>query len=174
MSKLFGPAFENGYVYSDIDAALTHWTKVLGVGPFILFRPFDAPVNYRGKKTTIKLAVALAMWGDLLIELISPLDEKPSIYSEFLKSGNQGLHHIGTLCKNYNGIIENLDQANVSKLQYGEFGTTRYAYFDTVGKFPGTMAEIIDGTEEFMDLLGKCKKVSETWDGTDPVRLFGS
>jgi hypothetical protein len=33
----FGPIRQNGYVVRDIDAALRHWTEVLGVGPFYYF-----------------------------------------------------------------------------------------------------------------------------------------
>ena len=34
MSRFFGKVCQNGYVVRDIEAALTHWTEVLGVGPF--------------------------------------------------------------------------------------------------------------------------------------------
>jgi hypothetical protein len=34
MSRFFGKVCQNGYVVRDIEAALKHWTEVLGVGPF--------------------------------------------------------------------------------------------------------------------------------------------
>jgi hypothetical protein len=34
MSRLFGPATQNGLVVRDLDAALAYWTGKLGVGPF--------------------------------------------------------------------------------------------------------------------------------------------
>ena len=37
MSRLFGAVRQNGYVVRDIDAALRHWTGVLGVGAFYYF-----------------------------------------------------------------------------------------------------------------------------------------
>lgn len=38
MSRIFGPAWQNGYVVEDLDGAINHWVSVLGVGPF-----FKAP-----------------------------------------------------------------------------------------------------------------------------------
>jgi hypothetical protein len=34
MSRIFGKVCQNGYVVRDIEAAMAHWTQVLGVGPF--------------------------------------------------------------------------------------------------------------------------------------------
>ena len=34
MSRIFGKVCQNGYVVRDIEAALAHWTRILGVGPF--------------------------------------------------------------------------------------------------------------------------------------------
>ena len=33
MSRIFGPIRQNGYVVRDINAALEHWTSVVGMGP---------------------------------------------------------------------------------------------------------------------------------------------
>ena len=50
MSRLFGEIRQNGYVVHDIEAALRHWTGVLGVGPFFHFErvPID-DFRYRGE-----------------------------------------------------------------------------------------------------------------------------
>ncbi len=37
MSRIFGAIRQNGYVVRDIEAALDHWIKVIGVGPFFYF-----------------------------------------------------------------------------------------------------------------------------------------
>jgi hypothetical protein len=155
-----------------MDAALAHWTKTLRVGPFLLLRPLEGVINYRGDQQTIKIALAMAMWGDLLIELISPLDKTPSIYNEFLAGGHQGLHHMATLCKDYDQCIADLVCEKVPILQHGDFGATRYSYMDTVGNYPGTMVEVVEINEEILGMLNLNKRLSETWDGTDPVRPF--
>lgn len=37
MSRLFGPIRKTGYVVPDIRAAMDHWVRVLGVGPWFYF-----------------------------------------------------------------------------------------------------------------------------------------
>ena len=34
MSRIFGNVCQNGYVVRDIEAAMTHWIDVMGVGPW--------------------------------------------------------------------------------------------------------------------------------------------
>ena len=36
MFRLFGPVMQTAYVVRDLDAAMAHWTGVLGVGPFFV------------------------------------------------------------------------------------------------------------------------------------------
>ncbi len=49
MSRRFGEIRQNGYVVRDIEAAMSHWTTVLGVGPFFYFErvPIE-DFRYRG------------------------------------------------------------------------------------------------------------------------------
>ncbi len=71
MSRLFGPIRQNGYVVRDIEAAMTHWSTVLGVGPW--FYTAHAPIQdfmYRGTRSDPDVAIALANSGPLQIELI--------------------------------------------------------------------------------------------------------
>ncbi|MCH8188689.1 MAG: VOC family protein [Proteobacteria bacterium] len=46
MSRHFGNVAQNGYVVRDIEAAMRHWSAVLGVGPW--FYAEQAPIeNFR-------------------------------------------------------------------------------------------------------------------------------
>src|SRR3546814_2836450 len=73
MSRLFGPIFQTAYVVEDIDGALDHWTRVLGVGPFFMF-PTPLPFAWlkRDEVLTDEYDVlshaALAYSGDMMIE----------------------------------------------------------------------------------------------------------
>ena len=61
MSRIFGPVRQNGYVVRDIEAALKHWTEVMGVGPFWYFE--RVPLErfcYRGEASPIEVSIALA------------------------------------------------------------------------------------------------------------------
>ena len=68
MSRLLGPVRQNGYVVHDIEAAMRHWTEVLGVGPFYYIE--HVPVEhftYKGEASDLQLSIALANSGGLQI-----------------------------------------------------------------------------------------------------------
>ena len=61
MSRIFGSLRQNGYVVRDIEAALKHWTTVLGVGPFFYVeRARIADLQYKGHPSAAEVHVALA------------------------------------------------------------------------------------------------------------------
>ena len=66
MSRIFGAIRQNGYVVTDIDAAMHHWTSKLGVGPF--FYVERAPIEdfrYMGEPSECSCSIALANSGAL-------------------------------------------------------------------------------------------------------------
>ena len=95
MSRIFGAIRQNGYVVRDIEAAMKHWSTVLGVGPW--FYTAHAPIqdfSYRGMRSNVDMAIALANSGPLQLELIQQHNDAPSLYRNFLNGGQEGLQHI--------------------------------------------------------------------------------
>jgi len=92
MSRLFGEIRQNGYVVRDVEAAMKHWTEVLGVGPFFYFErvPIEG-FRYRGEPSPLEASIALANSGPLQIELIEQRNDAPSMYRDFLAAGREGL-----------------------------------------------------------------------------------
>ena len=54
MSRIFGRPCQNGYVVRDIEAALKHWTEVLGIGPFFYFErvPVELHIAAHRRRST--------------------------------------------------------------------------------------------------------------------------
>ena len=102
MNRFFGKVNQNGYVVRDIDAALKHWTEVMGVGPFYYVEsvPIDY-FSYKGVSQDLEISVALGNTGDLQIELIQQRNDAPSIYLDFLEAGHEGLQHMSYWTKTY-------------------------------------------------------------------------
>lgn len=172
MSRLFGPIFQNGYVVHDLEDAIDHWSRRLGVGPFYLFPsiPFDE-VRFRGRPSDIRLAVAMAFSGDTQIELIQPLNEAPSIYSEFLAAGRIGLQHVGVLCEDYDDRLARLTASGYEAIQAGRAaGGLGFAYFDVDAGYPGTMVELVQASRGLLKLFAGMKEAARGWDGADPIR----
>jgi hypothetical protein len=152
MSAIFGPIFQIGYVVRDIEVAMDHWVRVLGVGPFV-FKPdvTFAETSYRGTKTNgMMSAVAHAFSGDLDIELIQQVSDTPSIYRDFLDEFGEGMQHLGVLVDNWDAQMELAGEQNLTPLQAGRTREgVRFAYFDNAAHHPGTMIEFIEHTPAF-------------------------
>jgi len=55
----------------------------------------DRQFFHRGQRSAVDFSIGISYLGDVMIELIMPLNAAPSPYSEFLGSGREGLHHVG-------------------------------------------------------------------------------
>lgn len=165
---------QNGYVVHDLDAALTHWTEVLGVGPWFPVRNLTLePSEYRGEAVSTEISLAVANSGDLQVELIQVHSDSPSCYREFLDAGNEGLHHQAWWTEDYDATRENAEAAGWKVIQSGDVMGTRFCYFDTE-THPGTIAELMELTDMSRWLATQTLDAAAGWDGTtDPIRALG-
>jgi Glyoxalase/Bleomycin resistance protein/Dioxygenase superfamily len=84
MSRFFGEIRQVAYLVPDIEAAMRHWSDVLGVGPWY-YNP-KVPIEnytYRGQRYEPHNSVALANAGGLQIELLQIRNDVPSMYRDF-------------------------------------------------------------------------------------------
>ena len=173
MSRIFGAIRQNGYVVRDIEAAMRHWSTVLGVGPWF-FAP-HAPIEdftYRGRPSNVDVAIALANSGPLQIELIQQHNDAPSLYRDFLAAGQEGLQHIAYWTASF---AADRQRAVGLGLRVGHEGVTgRYGpfvYFETAGHH-GTVLELSDIGGLKQKLFDQIAAAAADWDGRDPVRDF--
>ncbi len=174
MSRIFsGGVRQNGYVVRDIEAAMRHWSDVVGVGPwFFVERAPIREFRYRGAPSQVELAIALANSGDLQIELIEARNDAPSMYRDFLQAGNEGLQHVAYWTESFAD-----DKARLLAAGYrighegliGDYGP--FVYFDT-GAHPGAVVELSDVGGSKARLFAHIAAAAAGWDGRDPVRPF--
>lgn len=161
------------FVPPDFDAAVAHWTGVMGVGPFFLMENIHLEgMRYKGEPTNAAFDLALAYWGDIQIELIRPRDDQPSIYTgEYAQVGN-GLHHVCILVDNVDEARRVCDRQGAEIVIEGELGDSRVIYVDP-GQGPGSLVEILQQGEDGPGLFAMIKEAGRSWDGTDPLRTLG-
>ncbi len=172
MSRHFGAVRQNGYVVRDIEAALRHWTEVLGVGPFFYLE--RAPIEdfrYRGATSDIEVSIALAHSGALQIELIQQRNEAPSMYRDFLAAGHEGLQHVAYWTTRFDVDLERAHAMGFSDGQSGRVGGAegRFVYFANEGH-PGTIIELSEISGAKGRTFEMIRRAAEDWDGSDPVR----
>ena len=133
-----------GFVVEDIEDGMDRFGSILGIGPWEIYR-FEPPTlsetTYRGEKHDYSMTLALTELAGTMIELIEPGDGQ-SLYTEHLEEHGEGLHHVACFAfEDTEQVIERFEEAGMGVLQSGNFGGTRYWYFDTQDQLNGVIFE---------------------------------
>jgi len=121
----------------------------LGIGPWRVYHYKSAPgirnTVFRGKDETFTMTLCLAWNGQMMWEIIEPL-EGPNIYHEFLEAHGEGVHHVAFDGgdKPYDALIAEFEARGFPVTQSGLLkDVVRFHYFDTE-KATGTTFETYD------------------------------
>ena len=84
------------WVVPDLDAAIAHWVKSAGAGPFFVFEDVHfTDATYRGAPADIPPhRAAIGQSGAMQIELIEPIKNDATPYAEFVKKNGSGIQHM--------------------------------------------------------------------------------
>jgi hypothetical protein len=171
MSRLFGSLRQMGYVVRDIQGAMKHWVEVCGVGPwFYADRLALTGFRYRGTSYDgIHVSVALANSGDVQLELIQQRCDTPSMYRDFLATGNEGLQHWSSWPVDYAAKLERAVRSGWTVGQDGNSARGPFVYFLNEGH-PGTVIEMAEATSTRVRVFDAVRAAAVAWDGKDPIR----
>ena len=171
MSRIFGEIRQNGYVVRDIEAAIRHWTDVLGVGPFFYIEhPPIEDFRYHGEPSDADVSIALTNSGPLQIELIQQRNAGQSMYRDFLSAGNEGLQHVAYWTTDFETDLDRCLTAGYTVGQSGRVGDRgRFVYFDTEAH-PGTVVELSDVSGPKGQLFAHLAELCANWDRSEPIR----
>jgi Glyoxalase/Bleomycin resistance protein/Dioxygenase superfamily len=141
-SIVLPPVRQIGLVVRDLEKAAALYYSTFGIGPFSIVPEvrFDG-IILRGRPTDSKIKVGFADSGPLQIELIQPV-EGENIYTEFLRSGNEGLHHLGFEVDNFEGMLAKFKRRGIEPVFWKSYRSMAFAYLDT-GKIGGVMVELL-------------------------------
>lgn len=174
MSLHLGPIRQLGYVVDDIEAAMRHWSRVMGVGPWF-YNP-QVPIEnytYDGAPHTPRNSVALANSGYVQVELIQTRNDCPSMYRDFMQAGRRGLQHVAFWTEDYDADLARMLDRGFTPKMGGEVGADgRFIYF-AEEHHPGTVIELSEVRGPKGRMFDRIRAAAETWDGVaDPVRPF--
>ena len=101
-------------IVKDLDKAVESYSNIFGLGPF---RPMPEVITiierraYGKKLEGVKHATKVCKWGDLVIQIVQPI-EGPSIEVEWAKKHGPGLMHVDF-------FVEDMDAARTEALGKG-------------------------------------------------------
>ncbi len=172
MSLIYGEIKQLGYVVHDIEAAMSHWVEVLGVGPW--FYVERLPVKnflYRGEPSDVHASIAISNSFGTQLELIQQRNDAPSMYRDFLANGPEGLQHVSTWPVDYDATVQRALAKGHRIGQQGESNRGPFAYFETDRGHRGTCMEIAAYTDVRKRQFDAIEAAARSWDGkTDPIR----
>ncbi|MGQ9366981.1 VOC family protein [Azospirillum sp. ST 5-10] len=173
MSRFLGEIRQLGYVVDDIEAAMAHWSEVMGVGPWF-YNP-KVPIEdyiYDGRRYEVHNAVALANSGAVQVELIETRNDAPSMYRDFKRAGHRGLQHVAYWTQSFDADLARMEAQGFRVRMSGNVGANgRFVYFDREAH-PGTVIELSEVVGPKGRLFDLIRESSSGWSGADPVRPF--
>jgi catechol 2,3-dioxygenase-like lactoylglutathione lyase family enzyme len=136
----FSKLIQVGVVVKDLDKVVERLTS-LGIGPFTpMHIPDDAEQWFRGNPMDAKFKISGAKLGEILLEVIQPVEGK-SPHREFLDSQGEGIQHIAFAVDDLDREVAKLTKKGVSVLLSANLPKVRVAYLDlSVG---GLVIELI-------------------------------
>ncbi|HEX4476271.1 MAG TPA: VOC family protein [Polyangiaceae bacterium] len=169
-----GAVVQMAYVVDDIESAMAHWTRALGVGPFFHLPHFPLlDVRYRGEPSDLDIDVALTFNGPMCIELIRQNDGAPSIFREVIDTRGYGFHHWAVATSTFDVDLARYRARGNDVVSSGTVAIgARVAYLGTQDAL-GSMLEIIEVTPAVDEFFGMVREAAQSWDGSAPVRLLG-
>jgi len=173
MSRIFGKINQNGYVVSDIEAAMDAWVAH-GVGPWFYFENVETDYfRHRGADSPMRMSAAIANSGDLQIELIQQRNDAPSLYKEFLDAGRHGFQHVSYWTTDYRALYDEALALGYTVGHEGSIGGEqgRFAYLERNGLTAAeTVIEISDISGPKGVFFEYVRTEAAGWDGSDPIR----
>jgi 4-hydroxyphenylpyruvate dioxygenase-like putative hemolysin len=136
-ARLGLPPFNQlGVVVRDVEKAAARYASLFGVGPFTIYEFVPEMHVFNGEQTYAKLKMGKAMWGNIELELIQPMEGK-SPHMEFLQKRGEGVQHLGFHVPNFDELYENFLKEGFKPLLRSEAyvetykGNLKVCYFDT-------------------------------------------
>ena len=133
--------FQIGFLVSDLEKSMKNWVEMFNVGPWTVMEFNDqncSNVIEKGQPSTepFKFVIALAMFGDIQLELMQPI-YGIAIYDEYIKKCGDNMHHIKEYIptEKIDGVVEEYEKKGLKVTRKGQFETDIHIYMDTLEEF---------------------------------------
>ncbi|MGA0879298.1 MAG: VOC family protein [Ilumatobacteraceae bacterium] len=164
--------FQHAYYVSDLEESIHAWHRLFGAGPFAIASHHRTDsFSYRGTPTEADVSYAFGYLGDMMIQFIQQHDDRPSIYRDMYRDGEQGFHHVAYLVSDF--ALERrrlLDMGFELACELFADGVDA-AYFDTRA-VTGGFTEIHGDPPHITRIFERWRLAHAGWSVGEPV-IFG-
>lgn len=167
-----GPVMQLAFMPADFDAAVKHWTKTMGVGPFFWVEHAGLEnAVFNGAPSELDFGLALAYWGDIQIELVKPHNNAPSIYNTQPWASNR-LHHVCVLTEDISSAKTTAENAGARLVFTADVPGGGGVFYADTGGAEG-LVEVLQPAPGGLEFFNMMKETARTWNGSEPWRPIG-
>ncbi|MAG33956.1 MAG: hypothetical protein CL908_24005 [Deltaproteobacteria bacterium] len=170
----FGKVVQVAYLVEDIDAAMAHWLRHAGLGPWTCFRNIELETDFDGRDFTLRIHEALAYMGDLQIQLVQSLNDpgENTPYQPYVKEGRFGVHHMAFFSEDVEADIARAQEQGFERTcSMRDKGGYRYFYCQS-NALPDVWIELLESYSGLHEIFREGIADAASWDGRDPIRRF--
>jgi catechol 2,3-dioxygenase-like lactoylglutathione lyase family enzyme len=122
-----------GIIVRDIEKAAILLSSLLDFKVEVNIVEQISKVVYQGKDVSFKMKKIMQQFGGKQLEIVEVLESTGNhLYSEFLKEGKHGLHHLGIYTKKVKQLLDYYQNSlGVEVIQKGEAGKVKFYYLNT-------------------------------------------
>jgi hypothetical protein len=169
-----GQIVQMAYVVRDMRPAIDWWIKDGGAGPFFLLDSFTgSEQRYRGQPSTADVSIAMGFSGHMMIELIQPKDNEPSVYKEIIDQRGYGFHHIAIAVADVEAERLAYERRGYHVAFSAPVPSGGTVYYLGGGAGAPGFVELIPATPGTDEMFTRYWRASVDWNGDDPIRPFG-
>lgn len=169
-----GGIAQTAFVVEDLQESIARFIKDMRAGPFFVLENFLVPgQTYRGEESKADITIGMGFAGHMLIELIQPLDNHPSVYRETIRARGYGFHHFGIACADVDADSRDYQARGYHEAFRAAVPTGgEVVYLDNGSGAEWGFLELLPVTPGMDETFTRFWKASQDWDGSDPVRSF--
>jgi hypothetical protein len=169
-----GGVAQTAFITPDLHGEIRRWAADMRAGPFFVLDHLLAPgQTYRGEESRADVTLAMGFAGHMLIELIQPLDENPSVYREAIEKRGYGFHHLGIACADVDASSRDYQAKGYHEAYRAAVPTGgEVVYLDNGKGAELGFLELLPVTPAMDETFTRFWEASRDWDGSDPIRPF--
>jgi hypothetical protein len=164
------------FVSKDWRKSAQHWLDVMGAGPFFILRLPPLEKNYRGRLVSDTFEVAISFVGNTSLEIIQPINDEPSMFTEVLqKKGDGALHHMFPDFRAMDDAVFDARRKKYAELgmviacEFNIPGLGRNIFYDSMQDI-GSFVELSQLTPQGFKVCQNMFEAHRSWDGKNPIR----